>query len=192
MHVCVDVSARITCIRAYSIFSMDLTRIIGEYNRFYQNTVFNTSAWGQGDLCATSKPLHLPGWSIPQQNAHSVFLNSATTSVTGQGGPTANSTHKAHYAAWAGMTWPAHSYDQQDLRLRDVTRMDFRPTKSSPLRMSGVVHPPFVPPRVDGVAPDVGAYQSDCRDDDYWVPGCTFSTACTESYFDTMVADRTK
>ena len=156
----------------------------GDYNRFYHNTVFNTSAWGQGDLCATSKPLGLPGWFMHQQNAHSLFLNSATTTVTGQGGPTASSQPPAQYAAWAGMTWPKHTYRQRDLQLRDVARMDFRPTNNSPLRGSGVVHPPFVPPRPDGRAPDAGAYQSDCVDGDYWVPGCTFSSACSDSFAD--------
>lgn len=41
----------------------------GDYNRYYANTVFNTSVNGQGDLCAVTSAIKFP--ALPQQNAHS-------------------------------------------------------------------------------------------------------------------------
>lgn len=73
----------------------------GDYNRFYQNTVFNTSSYGQGDLCATTTPLHAKAaYNVSQQNLHSTYLNSVAMRVTGQGG---NVYPKAVFAAWSKM-----------------------------------------------------------------------------------------
>ena len=74
----------------------------GDYNRFFANTVFNTSSLSaQGDLCAVSLPLRVQGgFNVSQQNVHSVYLNSAAKQVTGQGGPVYP---RASFAAWASI-----------------------------------------------------------------------------------------
>eukprot|EP01052_Picozoa_sp_SAG31_P038990 SAG31_NODE_5316_length_2613_cov_3.281225_1_plen_260_part_10 len=134
----------------------------GDYNKVYQLTIFNTSGSAQGDLCMVTK-------GRPQQNMHSIVLNTVAKVVTGQGGPVSPT---ASFAAWQAV----ESLNQSEMRLRDVANFDFRPAHNSPLRGSGVVHEPEVPQRSDGKVPDVGAYQAD--DPKPWVPGCTFHPLC--------------
>ena len=156
----------------------------GDYNRVWACTVFNTSRYGQGDLCATTKPLGptscTPPFTqrcgfpfLPQQNMHSLFLNTAAELVSGQGGPLPPN---ASFAAWRAVV----RLDEAAMRLRDPARFDFRPAASSPLVGAGEVHPPEVMPRRSGGdgewAPDVGAYQAD--DEQPWRPGCTFHPSC--------------
>eukprot|EP01043_Picozoa_sp_COSAG02_P027513 COSAG02_NODE_1628_length_11586_cov_3.954644_5_plen_729_part_00 len=152
----------------------------GDYNRAWACTVFNTSKYGQGDLCATTKPLGPTSCKAPftqrcgfpflaQQNLHSLFLNSAAKLISGQGGPRYPN---ASFEAWKGIA----RLDEASMQLRDPGNFDFRPTAGSPLVGAGETHPPEVKPRSDGRAPDVGAYQAD--DANPWRPGCTFHLTC--------------
>ena len=143
---------------------VDATGVIvkGDYNKAYQLTIFNTSGPAQGDLCMVTK-------GRPQQNAHSIVLNTVAKVITNQGGPV---WPKASFRAWNAVD----QLSQREMKLRDVANFDFRPLPDSPLRGTGVVHEPEVPRRSDGKAPDVGAYQAD--DVSPWIPGCTFHESC--------------
>ena len=149
----------------------------GDYNRVWACTVFNTTEYGQGDLCPTTKslgPTMCPGKrcgfpGLAQQNTHSLFLNSAAKLVTGQGGPVYPN---ASFAAWKGIA----RLGEAAMQLRDPAGFDFRPAAGSPLVGVGVAHPPEVMRRSDGRALDVGAYQAD--DAQPWQPGCTFHPSC--------------
>lgn len=134
----------------------------GDYNKVYQLTIFNTSGQAQGDLCVVTK-------GRPQQNFHSIVLNTVAADVTGQGGPV---WPQASFAAWKSV----QRLNQSEMKLMDAAKFDFRPAPGSPLRGAGMVHEPEVPARSDGKAPDVGAYDGD--DPDPWVPGCTFHPSC--------------
>ena len=145
----------------------------GDYNRVWACTVFNTSVYGQGDLCPTTSALGpAPGRGFPllaQQNVHSLYLNTAAKLVTGQGGPLYPN---ATFVAWKGIA----RLGEAAMQLRDPARFDFRPAATSPLVGAGATHPPEVKPRPDGRATDVGAYQAD--DAQPWRPGCTFHPTC--------------
>eukprot|EP01052_Picozoa_sp_SAG31_P009855 SAG31_NODE_527_length_14452_cov_4.274925_9_plen_226_part_00 len=145
----------------------------GDYNRVWQSTFFNTSIWGQGDLCATSLPLGpAPGRSFPrlqQQNQHSVFLNTVAKTITGQRGPVFPN---ASFTKWVSMV----QLNAKEMKLRDPEHFDFRPTPSSPLVGAGSALVPFAPLKPDGTMPDVGAYQAD--DNAPWEPGCSFTAMC--------------
>ena len=145
----------------------------GDFNRVWACTVFNTSVYGQGDLCPTTKKLGpAPGRGfplLPQQNMHSLYLNTAAKLVTGQGGPLYPN---ATFVAWKGIA----RLGEAAMKLRDPANFDFRPLAASPLVGAGATHAPEVMPRPDGRAPDVGAYQAD--DADPWRPGCTFHPTC--------------
>ena len=146
----------------------------GDYNRLYASTIFNVRSAGQGDLVAFTGPVHASRapWLANGSNRHSEWFNVAAHSVTGGSkahapmGPTRN-TSKVFEKIFEG----------NELGLVDVSGFDFRPNATSLLRGAGFVYPPYAP-RVDGKAPDIGAYQFD--DEDPWVPGCSLATC--ESY----------
>jgi hypothetical protein len=109
------------------------------------------------------------GMHVQQQNSNSTYLNSVAQTIGAQGGPVYP---KAIFEAWGSIK----HLSEQDMRLVDAAHFDFRPSSDSPLLNAGVVHLPEAPPRKNGRAPDVGAYQSD--DEQPWVPGCTFRPDC--------------
>ena len=67
----------------------------------------------------------------PQQNVHSIVLNTVAKVVTGQGGPL---WPKASFGAWKAV----EHLSQSEMRLKDVAKFDFRPRGDSPLRGAGL------------------------------------------------------
>ena len=136
----------------------------GDYNRYYFNTIFNTSVYGQGELCAVTSPLDCPECHInmTQQNRNSEFRDSVNHRITGQSGPQPRA---ALFRMWENLL----ELPFEQLRLRDPLRFDFRPAKGSPLCGAG------------SGGHDIGAYRSD--DTDPWVPGCTFHPSCKHSAY---------
>ena len=131
----------------------------GDFNRYYSNTVWNTSLHGQGDLCAVTSALSV--LNITQQNIHSEFWNSVNKVVTGQSGP---SPKQGMFHFWAGIS----HLNETEMKLVNPGGWDFRPRADSPLRGAGVTH-------ANTNNTDIGAYQFG---EEHWSPGCTFHKSC--------------
>lgn len=154
----------------------------GDYNRYYQNTVFNSS-WrpGRGELRVfTSLGPPPPSCGRPAtppcspMNIHSVFFNSANEHVSVAAGadpPPLNATPGPNRTvAFLGGFYTAPI---GAARLAGPRAGDFRPTAGSPLISAGVALPAGY--NITGPSSDIGAYQ---HDDPPWRPGCTFKPEC--------------
>jgi hypothetical protein len=124
---------------------------------------------GRQDLCAPTNALHPSAvsgrYNCSQQNAHSLFFNSAAERVTAQGSAFNSSKYELFKSIYQG--------DLATMRLVDSDGLDFRPAVDSPLRDAAVAVPPFTP--AGNTTTDVGAYQ---YDEEGWRPGCTFLPQC--------------
>jgi hypothetical protein len=102
------------------------------------------------------------------QNKHSKFFNTAAPTVEGKGGPPpSNSTVAFYGGVVVNMTL-------SELHLADATNFNFTPLAHSPLVGAGVAMPPFTPSGKSTI--NAGAYD---QFNGHWVPGCTFSPACS-------------
>ena len=140
----------------------------GDWNSFYQNTIWNTR--GQGDLVVDTR--HGPSCSVTgcaAENSHSVFLNSAQRRIATKG---PHGWRCGNFSASVGIVGGmVHADNLTELNLRNPANFDFRPAPGSLLRGAGVKYPPYV----SSIRPDVGAYQGD---ELAWIAGCTFHPDC--------------
>eukprot|EP01061_Rhynchopus_euleeides_P012740 TRINITY_DN22430_c0_g2_i2.p1 TRINITY_DN22430_c0_g2~~TRINITY_DN22430_c0_g2_i2.p1 ORF type:complete len:687 (+),score=171.26 TRINITY_DN22430_c0_g2_i2:62-2122(+) len=148
----------------------------GDYNVGYDNTIFNVTFEdpgfaAHGELVVFTNngppPPSCRGDECVPMNHHSIFVNNAARVVNPMGGPALNESAVFDGGLYSG------SYES--LQLADPLAFNFAPLSGSPLRRTGVVHPPQTTNGSGGTHPNIGAVQDNVP---AWRPGCTAFPEC--------------